>query len=96
MVGAAVYGEPVIVAYLTPGCNRISPDVWVGLLPGTKGCDIQSPVSQDAIIGCVVLAASLGVIVALVIWARGTIESIARNGKATSAREIMREMRRGR
>ena len=67
-----------------------------GLLPKTDKCDIHSVVSQDAIIGCVVLAVSLSVIIALVIWARGTIERIARNGKATSARQIMRDMRRGR
>gem|GEM_PF-4898855 len=66
------------------------------LLPETKRYDIQPVVDQDAIIGCIVLSVSLGVIIALVIWARGTIERIARNGKATSARQIMREMRRGR
>ena len=38
----------------------------VELLPAMKICDIHSVVSQDAIIGCVVLSVSMGVIVALV------------------------------
>ncbi len=65
-----------------------------GLLSGATRYDIRAIVSQDAIIGCVVLSVSLGVIITLVMWARRTIERIANNDTATSAREIMREMRR--
>jgi len=51
-------------------------------------------VSQDALIGFIVIVASLGLIVGLVIWSRRAIERIARKGGISSAREIMRDMRR--
>jgi len=49
----------------------------------------------NAVIGCLVVAASLGVLVYLVFWSRRTIEHIAR-GSGRSAREISRELRRDR
>jgi hypothetical protein len=49
----------------------------------------------NAVIGCLVIAGSVGGLVYLVVWSRRTIERIARsNGR--SAREISRELRRDR
>jgi len=50
---------------------------------------------NDAVIGCAVIAGALGVLAYLVWWGRRTIDRIARNGSG-SAREIDRELRRGR
>ena len=49
----------------------------------------------DAILGCIILAISLIVMIALVFWSRGTINRIARNGGG-SARKILRDLRSGR
>jgi len=46
----------------------------------------------NAVIGCLVIAASLGVLVYLVFRSRRTIERIARS-RGRSAREISRELR---
>jgi len=47
----------------------------------------------DTVVGCVVIAAALGLILGLVVWSRRAIERIARNGKGSSAREIMKDLR---
>ena len=45
----------------------------------------------DALLGLVVLAASLGLLAVLVLWSRARIERIARRGYR-SARQILKEM----
>jgi hypothetical protein len=48
----------------------------------------------DAVIGCAVIAASLGALVTLVLWSRRRIERIARMA-GRSARRIVRDLRDG-
>jgi hypothetical protein len=49
----------------------------------------------DAILGCIIVAISVIVMIALVFWSRRTINRIARNGGG-SVREILRDLRSGR
>ena len=48
---------------------------------------------MDMLFGCIAIAVSLMLIVALVFWSRRTIDRIARNGYS-SARKIMRNLRK--
>jgi len=47
----------------------------------------------DTIIGCAVIICALGLIVGLSLWSRRVIERIARKGAASSARQIMKDLR---
>ena len=48
----------------------------------------------DAIVGCIVIVAALGVIISLVLWSRRRINRIAGTGYR-SAREIVKDSHRG-
>jgi len=78
-------------ATFTPGlCDRLN-----GRLARLTRICYTFLMSQDAAIGCVVIAAALVLIIVLVIWSRKIIERIASRSGVSSAREIMRDMRRG-
>ncbi|MDP7162637.1 MAG: hypothetical protein QF577_05040 [Phycisphaerae bacterium] len=47
----------------------------------------------DAIIGCTVIICALGLIVGLLLWSRRVIKRIAGKGAASSARQIMKDLR---
>jgi len=49
---------------------------------------------MDLLIGCIVGLGALATIAAMVFWCRARIEWIARTG-ARSAREILKDLRRG-
>ena len=55
----------------------------------------MDPEILDIWIGCAVVVLALGAVVALVIWSRRRIERIAA-GRGKTAREITRELDRGR
>ena len=48
----------------------------------------------NAVVGCVLIVAALGLLTYLVLWSRRTIDRIA-GSDGRSAREIDRELRRG-
>jgi len=48
----------------------------------------------NAVVGCALIAAALGLLTYLVLWSRRTIDRIA-GSDGRSAREIDRELRRG-
>jgi len=50
---------------------------------------------KDALIGCIVIAGALAVLIYLVLWSRRAIDRIA-DSSSSSAREIVKELRRGR
>jgi len=52
-------------------------------------------VERDALIGCVIIAGSLAVLTYLVLWSRRAIDRIA-DSSSSSAREIVKELSRGR
>ena len=50
----------------------------------------QARMNSDVLLGCLIVAAALGLCAGLVVWARRSIDRIARRGYRT-AREILRE-----
>ena len=50
--------------------------------------------TADMIIGCMLVAGTLGVLTGLVWWSRRRIDHIA-NSRSSSAREILKELRGG-
>jgi len=56
-------------------------------------CEVKA-MDMDLLVGCIVGFGALSVIAAIVVWCRARIEWVARTG-ARSAREILKDLRRG-
>ena len=63
------------------------------LLSQSHRCAIRVAMDLDAIIGCTVIICALGLIVGLLLWSRRVIKRIAGKGAASSARQIMKDLR---